>query len=74
MLILDQEELVKLTGKAKKLAQRKALRSMGVKFGERLDGTPVVTIDAVREFIGIGSAHGKIESVTFNWGGMQHGP
>lgn len=33
-------------------AQCRALRRMGIRFGQRLDGSPVVTRDAVRAYTG----------------------
>lgn len=53
MFILDHTELIKLTGKKHSAAQREALRLMGVPFGERPDGKPVVTRDAVNTSLGM---------------------
>ena len=61
---LDDAELQHLTGKAQPAAQSKALRMMGVRFGERLDGRPVVTRDAVAEWLGGKSR--KPEKATIN--------
>lgn len=55
--ILSPTDLVRLTGKEHADAQRAELRRMGITFGERLDGTPVVTRDAVRAYTGERSAN-----------------
>lgn len=53
---LCADDLVILTGKKQSGAQCSALRRMGVKFGTRLDGSPVVTRDAVRAYTGEGAS------------------
>lgn len=52
MFILDEEELIKLTGKKRRPDQCKALRTMGVPHRIRIDGTPIVTREAVNEYCG----------------------
>lgn len=51
---IDVEELTKCSHAD---AQCAALRRMGIKFGVRLDGSPVVTRDAVRAYTGEGAAN-----------------
>ena len=68
MLILDDEELKKLPGKSQRASQCKALRLMGVRFGERLDGWPIVTKEAVLEYTDLSVDKDKPEVATLNWG------
>lgn len=51
MLILDYDELCKLTGESVFEKQSKALTQMGIFYGERPDGFPIVTVKALDEFI-----------------------
>ena len=50
--ILTDADVSALTKREHADAQCRALRSMGIKFGQRLDGSPVVTRDAVRAYTG----------------------
>lgn len=50
--LLSDADIRTLTGKDHADAQCRALRLMGIRFGLRPDGTPVVTRDAVRAYTG----------------------
>ncbi len=66
MFILNDNELKRLTGKIQKGPQCKALRLMGVAYGERLDGWPVVTREAVLNYTGVGKTKAKKDALTIN--------
>lgn len=50
--ILTDADVSALTRYEHADAQCRALRRMGIQFGQRLDGSPVVTRDAVRAYTG----------------------
>lgn len=68
MFILDDNEIKRLTGVAQKRRQCSALRKMGIKFAQRLDGSPVVTKDAVLEYTGMTPK--QEETATINFGAL----
>ncbi|WP_420872167.1 DUF4224 domain-containing protein [Achromobacter anxifer] len=52
MLTLSQEELIELTGKARKAGQIEALKFLAIPFKIRPDGTPVVLRAAMEAVLG----------------------
>lgn len=52
MITLTHEELIELTGKARKSAQIEALRFLSIPFKIRPDGTPVVLRAAMEAALG----------------------
>lgn len=52
-LFLAHEQLVELTHRKCPSAQMRALRSMGIEFAERPDGTPVVSREHVESRLGV---------------------
>ena len=50
--ILTDADVASLTRCEHADAQCRALRRMGIRFGQRIDGSPVVTRDAVRAYTG----------------------
>lgn len=73
MFILDAEELQRLTGYGRKAEQCKALKAMGVPHRVRLDGHPIVTREAVNEYIGVSSgAKPEPEKFSINMAAISH--
>lgn len=52
-LMLEREDLEKLTGKQRPQAIITALQKMGIPFGRRLDGWPVVSVQAALTYMGV---------------------
>ena len=63
MFLLDEEDLQRLTGKTQRSKQCQALATMGIPFGKRLDGHPVVTREAVLRYTGTKSDSQPVASL-----------
>lgn len=61
--ILTDADVAALTRRDHADAQCRELRRMGIRFGQRLDGSPVVTRDAVRSYTGERAAANETASI-----------
>lgn len=65
--LLCAEELKLLTGCSGKTAQTNRLKAMGIPFGMRMDGVPVVSRVHVRHWIDPGHVDGLASGELPNW-------
>lgn len=61
--ILSEADVATLTKCEHSDSQCRALRRMGIRFGQRLDGSPVVTRDAVRAYTGEQHAANQVATI-----------
>lgn len=67
-IILDEDEIIELTGRKRKDSQKMALAFMGIKYRERPDGSVAVLRSHVEE--SLGSSIAKTKEVEPDWSAM----
>ena len=70
-MFLDDDELRSMTHRVQRAAQAKMLRSMGIAFKQRADGTLAVMRAHVEKEFGVGKERqSKTKEFEPNWGGL----
>jgi hypothetical protein len=70
-MFLDDDELKSMTKRVQRAAQAKMLRSMGIAFKHRADGTLAVLRAHVEKEFGAGKdRQPKVKDFVPNWGGL----